>query len=162
MRNSRHSLGCGERRPAPNSATTRRRGDSTHAGASRRRRTSRHSQGSPGYRLPLVALVRQWRQDYPDDRPPTWATTAISAVGQVLPSPFAGEMIVQLSDCRRQRKYAQCVRTDPADPLACRGREVALGRGVGHHQSVTKQLIGSGIIPITLPTGVLWRIAQAN
>jgi hypothetical protein len=35
-----------------------------------------------GHRLPLVALMPQWRQDYPHDRPPTWAT-AISAVGQV-------------------------------------------------------------------------------
>jgi hypothetical protein len=39
------------------------------------------------------------------------------------------------------------------------GREVALGRGVGHHQSVThKQLIGGGVFP-THPSGVLWRIA---
>jgi hypothetical protein len=41
----------------------------------------RHSQGSPGRRLPLVALVLQWRQDYPNNRPPTRAT-AISAMGQ--------------------------------------------------------------------------------
>jgi hypothetical protein len=34
----------------------------------------------PGRRLPLVALVLQWRQDYPNNRPPTRAT-AISAVG---------------------------------------------------------------------------------
>jgi hypothetical protein len=33
------------------------------------------------HKLPLVAPMPQWRQDYPDDRPPTWAT-AISAVGQ--------------------------------------------------------------------------------
>jgi hypothetical protein len=54
------------------------------------------------------------------------------------------------------------VRTDPADPLAHRGRGVAPGRGVGHHQSVThKQLIGVGYFPSHL-TGVLWRIARAN
>jgi hypothetical protein len=34
----------------------------------------------PGRMLPLVALVLQWRQDYPNNRPPTWAT-AISAMG---------------------------------------------------------------------------------
>ena len=37
--------------------------------------------GSRRHRLPLVALVLQWRQNYPDNRPPTPAT-AISAVGQ--------------------------------------------------------------------------------
>jgi hypothetical protein len=36
--------------------------------------------GSPGHRLPLVALMPQWRQDYPNYRPPTRAT-AISAMG---------------------------------------------------------------------------------
>ena len=42
----------------------------------------------PGRRLPLVALVLQWRQDYPNNRPPTWATV-ISAVGHNLPpAPF--------------------------------------------------------------------------
>jgi hypothetical protein len=38
--------------------------------------------GSPGHRLPLVALVLQWRQDHPNNRPPTRAT-ANSAMGQV-------------------------------------------------------------------------------
>jgi hypothetical protein len=37
--------------------------------------------GSPGHRLPLVALMPQWRQDYSNNRPPTRAT-AISAMGQ--------------------------------------------------------------------------------
>jgi hypothetical protein len=37
--------------------------------------------GSPGHRLPLVALMPRWRQEYPNNRPPTRAT-AISAVGQ--------------------------------------------------------------------------------
>jgi hypothetical protein len=40
--------------------------------------------GSPGHRLPLMALVPQWRQDHPNKRPPTRAT-AISAVGQKPP-----------------------------------------------------------------------------
>jgi hypothetical protein len=40
--------------------------------------------GGPGRRLPLVALMLQWRQNYPNNRPPTWAT-AISAVGHNLP-----------------------------------------------------------------------------
>jgi autotransporter passenger strand-loop-strand repeat protein len=38
--------------------------------------------GGPGQRLPLVALVPQWRQGYPNKRPPTRAT-ANSAMGQV-------------------------------------------------------------------------------
>ena len=37
-----------------------------------------------GVGMPLVALVLQWRQDYPDNRPPTRAT-AISAMGQNRP-----------------------------------------------------------------------------
>jgi hypothetical protein len=40
--------------------------------------------GGPGHRLALVALMPQWRQDYPNNRPPTWATV-ISAVGQNRP-----------------------------------------------------------------------------
>ena len=40
--------------------------------------------GSPGHRLALVALMPQWRQDHPNNRPPTRAT-AISAVGQKPP-----------------------------------------------------------------------------
>jgi hypothetical protein len=39
---------------------------------------------SPGRRLPLLALMPQWRQDYPNKRPPTWAT-AISEMGQEPP-----------------------------------------------------------------------------
>jgi hypothetical protein len=38
----------------------------------------------PGHRLPFVALVPQWRQDYLNNRPPTRAT-AISAMGHKLP-----------------------------------------------------------------------------
>jgi hypothetical protein len=38
----------------------------------------------PGRRLPLVALVLQWRQDYPNNRPPTRAT-AISEMGHEPP-----------------------------------------------------------------------------
>jgi hypothetical protein len=34
----------------------------------------------PGHRLPFVALMPQWRQDCPNNRPPTW-TTGISAMG---------------------------------------------------------------------------------
>jgi hypothetical protein len=34
----------------------------------------------PGHRLPLVALMPQWRQDHPNKRPPTRAT-AISKMG---------------------------------------------------------------------------------
>ena len=39
---------------------------------------------SGGRGLPLVALVLQWRQDYPNNRPPTRAT-AIWAMGQQQP-----------------------------------------------------------------------------
>jgi len=39
---------------------------------------------SPGRRLPLVALMPQWRQDHPNKRPPTWAT-AISEMGHFRP-----------------------------------------------------------------------------
>jgi hypothetical protein len=38
----------------------------------------------PGHSLPLVALVPQWRRDYPNKRPPTRAT-AISEMGQNRP-----------------------------------------------------------------------------
>jgi hypothetical protein len=38
----------------------------------------------PGHRLPLVALMPQWRQNYPNNRPPTRAT-AISAMGHNRP-----------------------------------------------------------------------------
>jgi hypothetical protein len=41
--------------------------------------------GGLRHRLPLVALMPQWRQDYPNKRPPTWAT-AISEMGHNLPS----------------------------------------------------------------------------
>jgi hypothetical protein len=41
--------------------------------------------GSPGHSLPLAALVLPWRQNYPNNRPPTRAR-AISAMGQNLPS----------------------------------------------------------------------------
>jgi hypothetical protein len=55
-----------------------------------------------------VALMPQWRQDYPDDRPPAWAT-AISAVGQLRPPalrnmiakcplPGAPEIVVDFSE----------------------------------------------------------------
>jgi hypothetical protein len=37
--------------------------------------------GGPGRRLPLVALMPQWRQNFPNNRPPTRAT-AISEMGQ--------------------------------------------------------------------------------
>src|SRR5580693_9848674 len=37
--------------------------------------------GDPRHSLPLVALMPQWRQDHPNNRPPTWATV-ISTVGQ--------------------------------------------------------------------------------
>jgi len=40
--------------------------------------------GGPGHRLPLVALMPQWRQDYPNYRPPTRAT-AISEMGHNRP-----------------------------------------------------------------------------
>jgi hypothetical protein len=44
----------------------------------------------PGRRLPLVALVLQWRQDYPNKRPPTRAT-AIFEMGQLRPSQALSE-----------------------------------------------------------------------
>jgi hypothetical protein len=46
--------------------------------------------GDPGHSLPLVALELQWRQDYPNKRPPTRAT-AISEMGQLRPPALQNE-----------------------------------------------------------------------
>jgi hypothetical protein len=65
--------------------------------------------GSPGHRLPLVALVPQWRQDYPNNLPPTWAT-AISEMGHKPPPAL-------------QKKSEDAIRLPPPDCAGVAGRK---------------------------------------
>ena len=80
--------------------------------------------GGPGHRLPLVALMPQWRQSYPNKRPPTWAT-AISDMGQNPPP--ATQKIAGLCGARRhkinQRRGSLPGREIPSIDNPCPGRE---------------------------------------
>jgi hypothetical protein len=52
-----------------------------------------------------VAMMLRWRQDYPDDRPPTQATV-IFAVGHVWTAPAVQEE----SDYQRSVRVQPCIR----------------------------------------------------
>jgi hypothetical protein len=46
--------------------------------------------GNPTRRLPLVALVPQWRQNYPNNRPPTRATAISERANSYVPQGKSG------------------------------------------------------------------------